>query len=166
MSRLLEAMSVASIFEFPLKVRHTGVGGVPDFQVESGGRRIAIELAKIAVQDVEHVRGLQRKGLKQTSAISSLYRKKSKPRTKDEVFKEGFSNQPFRFGVSPQELNEIWIDELKIQLNEKSVVLAEKRFEHGHEDWLVLWDRIETDEFEIKPRMEAVNGLLALIGPL
>lgn len=161
MSRLLEAMSSESIFEYPLKVRHTGGESVPDFQVESGGRRIAIELAKIAVQDVEHVRGLQRKGLKKTSAISSLYRKKSKPRTRDEVIKEGFSNQPFRFGVSPQELNEIWIDELTIQLEEKSVVLLKNRFKHGHEDWLVLWDRIETDKFEIKSRMESVKSRLA-----
>jgi hypothetical protein len=160
MTRLLETMSLASIFEFPVRVRHTGVEGVPDFQVESGGRRIAIELTKIAVQDVEHARGLQRKGMRRTLGISSLYLKKSKPRTVDEVIKEGFSNQPFRFGVSPKELNEIWIKAVANQLNEKTVVLQRKEFEHGHEDWLVLLDRIGTDEFEIKSRIEAVKDLL------
>jgi hypothetical protein len=101
MSRFLEVMSSSQFFQFPIRVRHTGVKDVPDFQLKSGGRRIAIELAIITVQDVECARGLQKRGLKQTLGISSLYRKKSKPRTVKEVIKEGFSNQPFRFGVSP-----------------------------------------------------------------
>jgi hypothetical protein len=161
MSQLLKAMSSASIFEFPVRVRHTGVRGVPDFQIESGGHRIAIELAKITTQDVEHARGLQRKGLKRTLGISSLYLKKSKPRTVDEIIKEGFSYQPFRFGVSPEGLNEIWIKEVTTQLDKKTAVLRGKQFEHGHEDWLVLWDQIGTDEYEIKSRIEVVKKLLA-----
>lgn len=161
MTRLLESMSSTCIFQFPVRVRHTGEYGVPDFQIESGGRRIAIELAKITVQDVEHARGLQRNGLKRTLDISSLYRKKLQPRTKNEVIKEGFSTPTWVFGVSPDELNEIWLKEITTQLDEKTAVLQRSNFEHGDEDWLVLWDRIETDEFEIKPRMEAVKGLLA-----
>ena len=161
MTRLLEFVSSTCIFQFPVRLRHTGEMGVPDFQIESGGRRIAIELAKITAQDVEHARGLQRKGLKRTLDISSLYRKKSEPRTKDEVIKEGFSTPTWSFGVTPGELNEIWLKEIANQLDEKTAVLRRNNFEHGDEDWLVLWDRIETDEFEIKPRMEAVNGLLA-----
>ena len=161
MSRLLEAISSVSIFEFPVRVRHTGANGVPDFQVESGRRRIAIELAKITLQDVEHARGLQREGLKQTLEISSLYLKKSRPRTRDEVNKEGFSKQPFKFGISPHELNEIWIREIAAQLDEKTATLQGSQFEHGDEDWLVLWDRIGTDEPEITARIEILKSLLA-----
>ena len=54
MTRFLEAMSLSSMLEFPVQVRHTGENAVPDFQIESGERRIAIELAKITVQDMEH----------------------------------------------------------------------------------------------------------------
>jgi len=161
MTRFLEAMSLSSMLEFPVQVRHTGENAVPDFQIESGERRIAIELAKITVQDMEHALGLQRNGVKRTVHISSLYRQKSEPRTKDEVIKEGFSIPTWTFGVSPKELNEIWIKEVATQLDKKTAVLQGNQFERGDENWLVLWDRIETGEFEIKSRIEAVKSLLA-----
>ena len=85
MSRLLEALSSTSLFQFPLRVRHTGEKGVPDYQVESDGRQIAIELAKVTLQDVEHARGLQRRGINRTLGISSLYLKQSQPRTAKET---------------------------------------------------------------------------------
>src|SRR5437899_6202827 len=83
MTRLLEALAETSILQFPLRVRHTGERDVPDFQLESCGHSIAVEVAKITVQDVEHARGLQRKGIKRTLTISSLYREQPKRRTKD-----------------------------------------------------------------------------------
>src|SRR2546425_9498485 len=85
MTRLLEALSSSTIVRFPVRVRHTGEDGVPDFRVKFGQRRISTELAKIAVQDVEHARGLQRKRLNRTVSLSSLYRKGPKPRTKGQV---------------------------------------------------------------------------------
>jgi hypothetical protein len=45
-------------------------------------------------------------------------------------------------------------------LDEKTAAFQRDQFEHGNEDWLMLWDRIGTDEFEIKPRIEAVKNLL------
>jgi len=161
MSRFLESMSSSSIFQYPVRVQHTGECEVPDFQIESGGRRIAIELAKITVPDLEHARALQRNGLKRTLNISSLYRRKQKPRTKNEIIKEGFLIQPLRLdGVSPAELHKIWIHEVKTQVDKKTTVLRRNDFQHGDEDWLVLCDLIGTDEFEIKSRMEIVKGLL------
>lgn len=107
MSKLLTILSSASILKFQVRVRHIGEKAVPDFQIESDGRRIAIELAKVAVQDVEHARALQGKGLKRTLSISGLYRKRERPRTRTEVIKEGFSKQTWTFGVSVQELEKI-----------------------------------------------------------
>jgi hypothetical protein len=160
MTQFLKVMSLASIFQFPLQVRHTGSRGVPDFQVKSGKRRIAVELAKIAVQDVEHARGLQNKGLKRSSAITSLLRSKSVPRKKTEVIAEAFSIQPFVFGVPHEELNEIWLKQITSQFDEKTAVLHGKQFEHGDEDWLVLWDRIG-HESGMQSRIVTVNNLLA-----
>ena len=103
MTRLLESLASASIEQFPVRVRRTGEVGVPDFQLEFGQRRIAAELAKIAVQDVEHARGLQQKSFNRTLALSSLYRKAAKPRSKDEVIAEAFVVPAMSFPVSVQE---------------------------------------------------------------
>ena len=90
MTRLLEALSSTSFLRFPVRIRYAGETGTPDFQIESGGRHIGVELSKVAVQDVEHLRSLQRREIRQTSAISNLYRKQSKPRTKGEVVADSF----------------------------------------------------------------------------
>ncbi len=161
MTRLLEALSTSPVLQFPVRIRHTGENGTPDFQLESGGQRIGAEVSKIAVQDVEHARGLQGKEMKGTLAISTLYRMQSKPRTKDEVIAEGFLTPSFVFPVTVAEYNSIWLNAVTAELEDKSMVLQRDHFDHGVEDWLVLWDRIGTSEDEIKQRIESVRDILA-----
>jgi hypothetical protein len=161
MTRLLEALSAMSILQFPVRVQNAGERGTPDFQVESAGQRIAIEASKIAVQDVEHARSLQRRELRQTLAISSLYRRKSKPRTKDEIIAEGFLTPAMVFPVSFEEDNLIWLEAVTIELDDKTDVLRGNHFDHGSQDWLTLWDRIGTAEGEIQQRIGALRGILA-----
>lgn len=161
MTRLLEAVPVSSILQFPVRVRHSGEKEVPDFQLESGGRRIAVELAKVAVQDVEHARGLQRTGLNRTLGISSLYRKQPKPRSKDEVVAEGFLIPAMVFPVSIEEHEQVWCDELAAQLRDKTSTLHGSQFVHGDEDWLLLWDRIGTADYEVAARTQTVANMLA-----
>src|SRR6185369_15149445 len=160
MTRLLEALSSSTIVRFPVRVRHAGEDGVPDFRVEFGQRRIATELAKIAVQDVEHARGLQRKGFNRTLSLSGLYRKRLMPRTKDEVIAEAFLIPAMIFPVSRQEYAQRWVDEAVLQLEEKSAVLQRADFAHGDEDWLVLWDRIGTADSEADARIHWFADLL------
>ena len=77
MTRLLESLARTEILTYPVSINHTGINSVPDFQLESGPHRIAVEITKVAVPDVEHARSLQHKGLNRTLAISSLYRKEN-----------------------------------------------------------------------------------------
>ncbi len=161
MTRLLQAVSSSSLLRFPVRVQYAGESGVPDFQLESAGRPIGVELSKIAVQDVEHLRSLQRKEIKQTSGISSLYRKQEKPRTKDEVIDEGFLTPVMVFPVSVEEYNAIWLEAVTAELDDKTTVLRGSHFYHGSEDWLTLWDRIGTSESEIEARIESVSCTLA-----
>src|SRR2546427_41894 len=163
MTRLLEALSSTSMVQFPVGVRHTGEDGVPDCRVEFGQRRIAAELAKIAVQDVEHARGLQRKGFNRTLSLSSLYRKGPKPRKKDEVVAEAFLITAMVFPVSLHEHAQRWADEAVLQLVEKTAVLQRADFAHGDEDWLVLWDRIGTADRVADVRIQWLAPLLGSV---
>ena len=161
MTRLLEAMATASILHFPIRVRYAGERETPDFQLESGGQRIGVELSKIAVQDVEHARDLQRKEMKQPLTISSLFQKQSKPRTKDEVIAEGFLTPAMVF--PPVEgYDSIWLEAVTAELDDKTIVLQGKHFRHGAEDWLALRDMIGTTPNEIEHRIESLSDVLAL----
>lgn len=161
MTRLLEALSATSVVQFPVRVRYAGERETPDCQLESDGRRIGVELSKIALQDVEHARGLQGKEMKGTLAISSLYRKESMPRSKDKVIAEGYLTPSFVFHVPDEEKHSTWIETVTAELDDKTRVFRGNHFDHGSEDWLVLWDRIGTDEGEIEQRIESVCDILA-----
>jgi hypothetical protein len=161
MSRLLESLARTSLIEYPFKARHTGEKSVPDFQLNSGAHRIAVEITKIAVSDVEHARALQQKGLNRTLAISSLYRKASRPRRKEEVIAEGFGTPTFVFPVSLDEHDRIWLETAESSLTAKSDAIARPDFQRGEENWLLLWDRIGTADWELDKRKSALKILLA-----
>jgi len=160
MTRLLEAVAMTSILKFPVRVRHTGSSEVPDFQLESDAVQIAAELAKIAVQDVEHAHALQHKEVNRPLSISSLYRKQTKPRTKSEVIAESLLPQTLLYPVSIDEHSQRWHDEAAAQLQEKTTVLKSNRFRHGDQNWLVLWDRIGIADWQVKTRLRSFRGLL------
>ena len=55
----------------------------------------------------------------------------------------------------------IWLEKVSTELVDKSAVLARTTFRHGDEDWLVLWDRFGTAEWEVEQRASALTGVLA-----
>lgn len=61
MTRLLERLANTDILQYPISVLHTGGNAVPDFQLQAGLRRIAVETAKLTSQNWEHATSLQRK---------------------------------------------------------------------------------------------------------
>ncbi len=159
-THLLGAFARTAFARFPVRVSHVP-DSVPDFQLQVGGRRIGVEVTKIAVPDVEHARSLQNRGLKRTLGISSLLRRNAKRRSKAEVVAEGFGMQQFVFSVSPQEHREIWIGETAARLDDKSRVLRSAQFQHGQEDWLLLWDRIGTADWEVQARIQTFGEPLS-----
>ncbi len=164
MSRLLEAASSASIFEFPIQIRHTGEQDVPDFQIKSGERQIAVELAIISTQDLECARGLQKRKkrkIERAMNTTNLLRMKAKPRTEDEILADAFAIPARMHGLSIEERHGIWIKQANAQLSEKTAVLRGEQFEHGDEDCIVIRDKIGTRESEVKLRMGVAKELLA-----
>ncbi len=161
MTRLLESLARTQILKYPVSVIHSGTNSVPDFQLEAGPSRISVEITKIAVPDVEHARALQNRGMNRTLAISSLYRKEIKPRRKEKVIAEGFGTPTFVFPVSVDEHNKIWIEAAEASLKAKSAVIARSDFQRRDENWLLLWDRIGTADWELKARQNVLASLLS-----
>ncbi|MBK8000420.1 MAG: hypothetical protein IPK15_17295 [Verrucomicrobia bacterium] len=61
MTQLIAALARTEVFRFPFRACHTGEQGVPDFRLESGTRRIGVEMAKVTSRNLEHARSLQAK---------------------------------------------------------------------------------------------------------
>ena len=173
-SKFIKTAASLPIFEYPVKLKYTGDKNMPpDFLIKSGGNFITVELARVSTQDLEHARFLQiqptihgqpvphGKWIKHAIDTTELLRPKSKPRTVDEII-DTVAKPALMLGMmSHKERREIFTQEVTRQLNEKTSTFNDKRFEHGHENWLVLRDRIGTGEFEVQSRIEILKILLA-----
>lgn len=159
MAHLLEALAHTPILQYPIRVSHTS-DQVPDFQLEVGGRRIAVELTRIAFQDVEHGRALQQKGVRRTLAVSSVYSQPTGPRKRTEVMQEGFGRPAMVIPLSPDEQHRIWCEQARASLDAKTLVVAGKAFAHGDEDWLVLVDPVGRMKSEVEPLGDNFSQLL------
>ena len=157
--RLVQGLSRANRLQFPLDIMHTSES-VPDFRLSVAGRLIGVETTRLAVADVEHARSLQSDGFNRTLSISSLYREGAQRRSRQRVIEEGFLTQIEDFGVSPEEHDRIWSRTLGETLIKKTAALARANFDHGHEDWLVLWDKVGTPDWQLEGRLETVRQTL------
>lgn len=102
MTRLLESLAQTSILQYPVHVKHT-TEHVPDFQLASGNRRIAVELTRIKFQDVEHGRATQESKVKRALSVMSLFPKHGNPRKNPHIIKDAFGTPPMLFASSPEE---------------------------------------------------------------
>ena len=282
MACLLESLANTDVIAYPLKARHTGENSVPDFQLESGPRRIAAEMAKVTTTNLEHARSLQmrmpdapfhfaaqdlchpepfarklkaardgcyrfvagrlpaecqawlaawnghdnvpdsvielfvaglnsiidgppvegdpklfgdrpraevprvedfpleetprdRKGwledafweewvtpINPTLMVSPFLRQNDPRMPRDEVLETGFLVPALGVGgPSLQEEHQIWIQKVSSEVQDKSAKLTAGGFCHGDEDWLVLWDRLGTADWQLSSRAEAVSKSLA-----
>ncbi len=159
LTQLLKALGRAELLNFPVHARHTPEC-VPDFQLSLAGMPIGVEATRIAVADVEHARALQQNGFNQTLSISSLYQKQAKPRSRSQVLQEAFVYPAEYVGISVADHERIWMEEAEKSLSTKTAALQSANFVHGSEDWLVLWDRIGTTDWQFQKRKAAVEELL------
>jgi hypothetical protein len=141
MAHLLKSLAHSTLIEYPFAVTHT-TEYIPDFQLSSGKRRIAVELTRIKFQDLEHARALQASQIKSTLSVSALYPKPGGPRKKLAVIKDGFGMPAMLFPFSPEEQEKAWLTQASESLIAKTVVIKRGNFVHGDEDWLVLLDPV------------------------
>ncbi len=282
MTLLLESLGLTGLVEYPLRARHTGEYSVPDFHLESGRQRIAVEMAKVTTTNLEHARALQmqipdpplhfdatdlcetealarklksghdtwymylagrltpdcrawlsrwnaqervpdsvkallvaalnsiidgppiegepaltdafprpevirvegfprleaprdRKGwleeafweelatpINPTLMVGPFLRQNDPRMARNEVLGTGFLVHPLGLG-SPtlEEEDRIWVERFCSEVRDKTAKLTGDVFCHGDEDWLVLWDRLGTDEQQLSRRAETVFERLA-----
>jgi hypothetical protein len=279
---LLQSLAKTDLLAYPFKARHTGENGVPDFQLESGCRRLAVEIAKVTTTNLEHARSLQmrfpdppshygiddlcspqtftwklkadrddwyrfvatrlpaefrswlstwngkeempdkmkellvatlnsiidgpaiendpvlvrafprptlfrvegfpceetprdRKSwlddalweemavpINPTLMVSPFIRKNDSRMSRKEVLANGFFVPPFDLGgPTLEEEHHIWVDRVWSEVQDKTTKLAAENFSHGEEDWLVLWDRLGSADWQLAARAEAVSQRLA-----
>ncbi len=278
---LLESLAKTDLPAYPFQARHTGDNGVPDFQFIFGQKRIAVEMAKVTSQNLEHARSLQmrlpeppshydvedlcfpetfawklkadRNGwykfvasrlptefhewsktwdgktavphqikkllvqrlnsiidgppiendpaladahprpamfrvegfpcdetprnrkswlddalweemavpINPTLMVSPFIQKDDSKMPRQKVLETGFTIPALDLGgPTLEEEHQIWLDRVWSEVQDKTAKLAGDAFCHGDEDWLVLWDRLGSAEWQLRDRVTAVSQRL------
>ena len=160
MTRLLESLAQTSILQYPVHVQHT-TDLVPDFQLASDNRRIAVEVTRIKFQDVEHGRAIQDSTVRRTLSVLSLFPKQGRPRKSPRIIEDGFGKPAMLFPSSPEEDERVWLNQARESLDAKTKVIGRKDFARGDENWLVLLDPVGTIHSRPQTRRDDLALLLA-----
>jgi len=162
LARLLEALAGHRILRYPVRVRHSHEAR-PDFQLLVGDRRISVEASKIASPNYEHAASVQRQGL-QAVLMSGEFLRPGQPRLpRKEVIEKGFFIPQMVYPPSLAEVDAACWEHFHRVVEGKVKRLSEDGFQHGQEDWLVLWDRLGTQDWQIEARLPRVRSWLAPI---
>lgn len=162
LTRLIETLAPQSILRYPVRVKHMHTAR-PDFHLEVGDRHISIEASNIASPNYEHAASLQRRGLRAV-LMSREFLRPGQPRlTKQEVIQKGFVIPQMVYPPSVQEVDSAWWEHFQRVVEGKLKKLPDDDFQHGDEDWLLLWDRLGTQDWQIEGRLPRLQTWLAPI---
>jgi hypothetical protein len=99
-----------------------------------------------------------------TLMVSPFIRQADPRMTRTEVLEAGFISDSMEpnWTTVPEE-RQIWIEKVLSEVEDKSQRLASGGdFRHGDQDWLLLWDRLSTPDWDLSARADALSQQLAL----
>lgn len=79
---------------------------------------------------------------------------------KREIVETGFLVSAQDFGPDISQEREIWMERVLEEISDKSRTHAGGDFQHGSEDWLLLWDRLGTPDWDLWHRASALSHRL------
>ncbi|MGO8696132.1 MAG: hypothetical protein ACLQVY_00205 [Limisphaerales bacterium] len=97
-----------------------------------------------------------------TLMVTPFIRENDAKMSRKEVLETAFLVPAMLFpGLTLEEEHQVWLDKVFSEVHDKSQKLAGPDFRHGDEDWLVLWDRLGTADWQLEARAQAVAHRLA-----
>lgn len=93
-----------------------------------------------------------------TLTVNPFIRKADSRMSQQMVLETGFSIPVQEVcGPALKEEHQIWLDRVRSKIQKKTIKLAGEAFCHGDEDWLVLWDRLGSEKWQVHDRLTAVS---------
>jgi hypothetical protein len=99
--------------------------------------------------------------LNPTLSTTPFVGKGDKQMKRAEVVSTGFLVSQLDASPTIDEERVLWLDRVCAELNDKSDALSKATFQRGDENWLVLWDRLGTPDWDLERRVRCVAEKLA-----
>lgn len=159
MARLLESLFGNGQLVFPLKLRHASEL-TPEFQLNLDGRRIAVEATRIALRNVEQARTLQSTRGLGVLSTAPFYDDELPILEDEEIVKKGFTTPALFYPPTVADSKKSWWKRFEERLTKKTRQREKAHFQHGDEDWLLLWDGLPLDFWHTKVRTRELKEFL------
>jgi hypothetical protein len=153
LGKFLKATAFTARCRYPIEVYVPTRDQKPDFKVSFGGVAVGIEASKIANPNLEQVRSHQAKDRLGTMQISSLLAE-GPPRSFEQMRNDCFGMAPWIF-PNPNQLqgeDGFWLKQAQSIIQRKDAISQSPSFNRYAESWLLLWDKLASDEEELQRR--------------
>lgn len=164
MSHFLEMFYRHKALNFPLRLVYAIDTAIrPDFQLWLPSRRVAIELTRIETSQQRRARLLHTKGGKGILDVSSFLANPPSSKLPD-IYTRAFCTPSFSTAASVQSQVEAWNELFLKILRGKANKRLSVEFDHGDEDWLLLWDQNSIRPWDLNQRVQQIQETLHLLG--
>lgn len=152
LGRFLVAAAFADFLCFPLEVTHTR-DRRPDFVVNNGGTLVGVEVTKVANEELEWARSLQRKHKLGTMTLTPFLKGREEKRKRPDVLEHAFVTPTHVFGGSQEEEDEFWVAAAKKIVLRKTAILNSPDSGRQTENWLLIWDKLGSSASDLERRV-------------
>jgi len=159
LGKLLLVAAETPLLRYPLEVTHTR-DRKPDFRLAMGSTFVGVEATKVANERLEQARVLHRERGLGTICISSYLKEPSERRTREQDFKDSFLMSSFVMGNTIEDEDEFWIKQAEKILRRKADIFRRSNFERQQENWLLLWDKLRSSDWDLQRRIPMLSALL------
>lgn len=159
LGRFLVAAAHTELLQFPLAVAHVR-NRRPDFNLQVAQTRVGVEATKIANEELELARSLQRKRHFGTLSTTPLLRRPDPTTSRSERLNDAFTTPSMLFPNDIAGEDSYWHEQALAIIERKRLHLNQPDYGRGQENWLLLWDKLSSTKNELSHRVARIEGAL------
>jgi len=161
LGKFLEAVAHTKLLKYPLEVTHVR-NQRPDFELVLGKTQVGVEVTKIANEELESARSLQRKKHLGTLSTTPFLRKPDSATSRHERVNSAFTTPSVLFSNDAADEDSFWLEKALEMVERKRRHLCQSDYGRGEENWLLLWDKLSSTEVELRQRVAQLEDALWL----
>lgn len=159
LGKFLEAAAHTELVKYPLEVTHVR-NQRPDFKLVLGKTQVGVEVTKVANEELESARSLQRKKHLGTLSITPFLSKPDSATSRRQRVSSGFTTPAVLFPNEVADEDSFWLEKALEIVERKSIHLCQSDYGRGEENWLLLWDRLSSAEADLRRRIAQLENAL------
>ena len=161
LGKFLEAAAHTELLQYPLEVTHVR-NQRPDFKLILGKTQIGVEATKVANEELESARSLQRRRRMGTLSVTPFLRRPDPAASRRERVIAALTTPSMLFPNDIADEDSFWLETALAIIKRKHRHLNKPDYCRGKENWLLIWDKLSSTENELSRRVARLEDVLCM----